>query len=661
MPPKRAELKVYAQTMKDQWEEEAKDHFVAALKAAGRGDWIVSDTDVVVEPQTNINFDYQLRHENEHIALEIFRLVETQEEIKRSKLWSLITDSIVAELRKRSVKGFTIEAPYWFNVPPNKVEKFSSKIAQKLEDAIRNNPNVDPIQESGFEIKRLEDFPDVTMFGIGPGGAVNPSGDAFVFMERKLPKKNRQLNIQNHERVIVIVNWMPLVDQANMIEACGQIDFSQFTNIDKVYFDDPNSGTVHLVYDRRVYDAFQPAGEPPAQIEPLFLSWLANSLSAKNLQAFRLVQTITERENSLLWLPAQSREQLTAFGEEFLKQDDPNDLYWIIEHLREDPDPSVENAPNDPDGKFNQHLRIQRGEKVGFIQSVQVRLCWLLMQVVTKPRTEDYEMVFEIVKRFATGANLYVRCFATFPLMELARRRYAKTKVGERFMSDDLATWIKTLALRMVEENQKHPVVLESVANVMLFVLDLDEATAQKTVETLLTIEDSEAANDVSSIMIYLALFREKEFRNLGPFDSKHLRELFLDRLQNGSGWFRASAMDHFKHLLESKRVQFEALIPFIEALLSGRPDRIANHHFHAIATRCAATNPEAVGRLLEQTTLNELQTSAKEGKQVWYPKEFTNALHVLSDVGPEYKERVAGLLRQMESYKAHIAYMYDF
>ena len=646
---------------KDQWEEDAKDHFVAALAAQGRGDWFVSNTDVVVDPQTNINFDYQLQHENQHIALEIFRLVETQEEIKRSKAWTQITNAIVAELRKRGVKGFTIEAPYSFNIPPNKAEQFASKIAHKLEDAIRNNPNVDPIQESGFEIKRIDDFPDVTMFGIGPGGAVNPSGDAFVFMERKLPKKNRQLNIQNHERVIVIVNWLPLVDQENMIQACGQIDFSQFTNIDKVFFDDPNRGTVHLVYDRKVYDALQPEGEPPPEIEPLFLSWLANSLNAKNLQALRLVQRITEREKSLLWLPAHSREELTGFGEEFLRKDEPKDLYWIIEHLRQDPDPPIENAPNDPDGKYNKHLRVQRGERIGFIHSVQARLCWLLMQLITKPRTEDYEMVFEIIERFVMGANLYVRCFATFPLMELARRRYAKTKAGERLMSDSLAMRIKTLALRMVEENQNYPVVLESVANVMLFVLDLDEATAQQTVETLLTIEDSEAANDVSSIIIYFSLFRENEFAYLGAFNSKRLRELFSDRLQTGSGRFRASAMDHFKCLLGLKRIQFEALIPYLEALLSGRPDRIVNHHFHSIATRHASTNPEVIANLLVQATLNELQTSAKEGKEVWYPKEFTDALRALSDVGPDYKDRVAGLMREMETYKARIAYMYDF
>jgi hypothetical protein len=46
---------------KDQWEEEVKNHFVAELKAQGRGEWIVVDSDVVVDAQTNQeerNMDY---------------------------------------------------------------------------------------------------------------------------------------------------------------------------------------------------------------------------------------------------------------------------------------------------------------------------------------------------------------------------------------------------------------------------------------------------------------------------------------------------------------------------------------------------------------------------------------------------------------------------
>lgn len=252
---------------KEQWEEEAKDHFIADLKAQGRGDWIVSDSDVVVDKQTNRNFDYQLQSGTDFIALEVFRLVDSKQEIERQKLWSLISDSLVRELRKRGVKGFTILIPNSFNVPPNKVERFVVKIADNLQKAIEENPNTDPIHESGCEIKRIEDFPDVSLYSIGPGGAVDPTGRAHAFLGRKLPKKNRQLDIENHERVVLIVNWLALVSQANLIEACGRMDFYQFENIDKIYFDVPHSeGRVHFVYDRKIYAALQPDGKPPEKI-----------------------------------------------------------------------------------------------------------------------------------------------------------------------------------------------------------------------------------------------------------------------------------------------------------------------------------------------------------------------------------------------------------
>jgi hypothetical protein len=647
---------------KDQWEEDAKDHFVAALKAEGRGDWVVSSSDVIVDEKINLNFDYQLQRGSEFIALEVFRLVDSKQEIERQKSWELISNSIAAELRKRGVKGFTISTPNTFNVPPNKVEKFVSKIADNLEHAIEQNPGADPIQESGFEIKRIEDFPDVSLYTIGPGGAIDPTGMAYRFIERKLPKKNGQLNIQGHERVVLIVNWLLLVDQRNMIEACGQIDFSQFGNIDKVYFDIPHSGSVHLVYDKSVYTAFQQDGDPPKQIGPLFISWLTNYLYRKNLQAFRLVQKIAEREKSLLWLPAHAREQLTSFGEDFLKQDQAEDLYWIVDYLQQDPDPSVENAPNDPTGKFNDHRQVLNGAHIRLTRSVRARLCWLLMLIVVRPRLEDYERVFEIIERFATGENLYVRHYATFALMELARRRFARTDTGTRYMSDKLAARIKTLGLRMVEENANYPVVLESVANVMLYVLDLDEGTALNAVQQLLRIENSDAADDISSIMIYFALFRENQFKHLDPFDPKRLKDLLLDRLANGSGRFRAFAVSHFKNLLGLiNKVQFEALVPYLEAVIGGKPDRLVNHHFYRIAATQAANNPEIVGRLIEQTVLAELNASDQKGREVWYPKEFANALDVLENAGPEHKGRIAGLRLQMEPYKDRIVNLYDF
>jgi hypothetical protein len=168
---------------------------------------------------------------------------------------------------------------------------------------------------------------------------------------QNLPTKNRQLDIANHERIVLIVNWAFLVDRSNMIEACSLIDFSQFENIDKAYFEVPHApGHVHLVYDRVIYAAFRPDGEPPKQIEPLFVSWLANHLSRKHHQGFRLVRKIAEQQKSLAWLPALSRSDLVSFGEDFLKSEESEKLHWIVEHLKDDPDPSVENAADEAMG-----------------------------------------------------------------------------------------------------------------------------------------------------------------------------------------------------------------------------------------------------------------------------------------------------------------------
>src|SRR5262249_12008209 len=155
--------------------------------------------------------------------------------------------------------------------------------------------------------------------------------------------------------------------------------------------------------------AFQPNGEPPDRIEPLFISYLANLLYRKDPQAFRLVRKITEREKSLLWLPTLSREELVAVGETFLEKQDWEQVDWIVNTLKDDPDPSVENAPDDPQGKRNLHLQTKNGETTKIISSVRGRLCWLLMRIVVLPRIEEYGRIFEIVEKYATGENLYVR------------------------------------------------------------------------------------------------------------------------------------------------------------------------------------------------------------------------------------------------------------
>jgi hypothetical protein len=185
----------------------------------------------------------------------------------------------------------------------------------------------------------------------------------------------------------------------------------------------------------------------------------------------------------------------------------------------------------------------------------------------------------------------------------------------------------------------------------MLFVLDLDQDTALKTVARLLSIQESDAANDISSLMIYFALFRENQFTHMAPFNSKALKELLLDRLGHGSGQFRASAMSHFQNLLGLNKVQFDLVVPYLEAAMSGEPNRAVNHHFYEIAAKQAVAHADMIGRLVELSVRGELKSLDSGGRAVWHPKSFSECLGVLEQVGSDSKERVVRIRKMMEPY----------
>ena len=149
---------------KDKYEEEAKDHLISELKQRGRGDWNVIATDVEVDPLTHINFDYQLQFADRLIALEVFRLVESKEEIERSKSWSLISNKIAEELVSRNA--------YLQEVNNKLIDRFramEAKIDQDIAD-IRHRFN----ERVGQEIARVTS--DTIADALSPQSVDRPHG-----------------------------------------------------------------------------------------------------------------------------------------------------------------------------------------------------------------------------------------------------------------------------------------------------------------------------------------------------------------------------------------------------------------------------------------------------------------------------------------------------
>jgi hypothetical protein len=222
---------------------------------------------------------------------------------------------------------------------------------------------------------------------LGPGGAVDPAGTAVAVLVHKLPTKNEQLAVDGHRRIILIVNWSRLVTLSDLINACSTIAFSRYDKIDQIYFEE-SPGRTHRVYDRRLFSSRSDLDDPAPEIEILFVEWLGNRLTQLDEEAFRHVQKLATTRKSLAWLPPASREQLVAYGERFLQRGDWDRVQWIIAVLKDDPDPSIENSQDDPEGQFNEHKRLESGERSWLIHSVRGRLCWLLQKIVVLPKTD---------------------------------------------------------------------------------------------------------------------------------------------------------------------------------------------------------------------------------------------------------------------------------
>ncbi len=619
---------------KQQWEIEAKDRLLGHFQQVRGEQWAILAEDVVVDAATGRNFDYQLARGDRRVALEIFRLIDDGEELARDRVWGEIVQLLKVELTQRGLMGYLIHTPP-FKVAKVQREQVTKEIADKLEAAVNANPGTGEFGVDDFRLTKIEGLGTVGFSSLGKGGFVNPPGIAVAALEQKLPGKNEQLNITGHERVVHIVNWTAVVSTEDMIEACAQLDFNRFPNIDRVYFE-AAPGVFELVFDRDLFVAFEALHGPPStHLEPLYIRWLDYRLAQKQRNAFDVVRNLAKERGHLLWLSPFTRVKVVQYGEELIKAAEWENVLWIVRHFRDDPDPGLASAPDDPDGGFNLHLQIQKGEDVRTIATVRGQLCWFLQRIVGEHQTELYPEVFGIVEKYASGENLYVRQQSTVPLIELARRRLARQPNEDRFMSPELTTQVRDLAFRMLRENGAYPRVLEWVAHVFVWIRDLDEEQAKEVIETLLRSAPLEAANDISQLMIYFALFRKTHFPELGAFDSRQFSQMLRDHISRGTERIRASTIWLMWKLLEENQVDFTELAPYIASLPDGPYNRPAFGHFYRITGKHVARYPDLLACAYKKALQREKEFfEGNPSEAIWHFDDAWESLRWLFESG---------------------------
>lgn len=234
-------------------EVNAKDRFLKFLRESRSEQWEVLNEDHVVDKKKNLNFDYQLGFQKKRIALEICYLTDRSSDIGGQKSRRDIQDYLTNELSSRSLGGYWGSSPLSVHEPKSPAAKMKSRqdLANRIGDVIRQNPNETQIQIGGFTLTKCDSL-NSPVFGAArgsPGYFRSREAVALEALKKLLPRKNCQLAISGHERIVFVLQEAAFVCAADVAKACKRMNFDLLSNIDKVYFA-PVNGEIALVYER---------------------------------------------------------------------------------------------------------------------------------------------------------------------------------------------------------------------------------------------------------------------------------------------------------------------------------------------------------------------------------------------------------------------------
>jgi len=612
---------------KEQWEEEAIERFRNFLGQERATTYAITGRDVVVNPTTNENFDYRLQNQDgAKIAVEIFRLVESGEELARHKVFGSFIKELKTELLTRGVKGYLISTPE-FVMKKRDIPAHSTRLAGEIEQAVKTNVEAEKFEYEGFEFSKIKDL-DTVVFSYHSGvRSIDPRGTAATVFAGKLRKKNQQVAVSDHERTLLVVSWATFVDEADAIRALSGFDFSKYQNVDKIFFE-PREGQFVLVYDRTVVEAIQnkqPLNDLPSL--KLMLQYARYQLGEKRPEAFEYVKAVTAITGSIDWLSDNgAKENLAMYGEELLAKELLGDAMWIVRQLHDDPDPKPDGANDndDPTGEYNYHARVLRGEDANTITTVRGHLCWLMMRIVAKNKPEYYTEIISILSRYLREDNLYIRIQASYILTELWMRRRARRNQDESPFTwkDEERDYIRQLTLDSVRANRTYPRVMQALLHVFNSVRDLNEEEAEEMLNLFLETKHDDVLHDLAAFVVYFALFREKDSQYYGgTFNAEKFVRLLKEQIKSGAPSMSGSLAWHLWKLLTDKVLPYEAIKEYIPLFLDGKYSSSAMSKLALIFEELAKIAPEDAVMLYERALESleaYLKTKPKGGYQYW-------------------------------------------
>jgi len=616
---------------KQQWEVDAKNRFITFLQEHHEQVYVATGEDVVTNPLTRRDYDYELTPNVQGlpvIALEIFRLVGDEKDLGHHRAWNDIVQRLKAELKERGITGYSIRTPN-FNVPRSRRKKFVSETADEFEAAIANHRGQEEFAAGNYTFYKLPDNSPVMFSSIGNFRQIDPFRSASDALDDLLPTKNEQLNTQGRLRTLLILNAGIFPQEEHDVrQYFSTRNMEEFPNVDRAFFEIA-PGNISPVFDRRVFDCYRDGRLPDEDgLTSLFFPFVEHRLSSRDTKAFEITRKMSRTYGSLDLLSADGKDALISCGEMFVEQAEWDSVLWIIEQLRNDPDPPLPNPA---------HQRVAEGEEYRVITSVRGRLCWLIQKIVIHNLVAHYPAMLDILEGYALGPDFYIRSQACVPLNEMAVRRRQKLPDGSRFMPEGVSQRIKAIAFRMLRNAGINPALLDDVSNVLVWIRDLTEEQAAEVLDRLSSVGETDGVHNRCSLLLYFSLFRERQLPDLPPFDPAQFKDRLHQELADGEPRFRTSLIWQMAGGSEEKPYPYELIEPFLPSFVSGPYANAAFLHLRRICDVYIKNDSEslcpivlaALGRLAKYIAV-------EPGARIWSVYDLQEFFDLLAESCPE-------------------------
>lgn len=271
----------------------------------------------------------------------------------------------------------------------------------------------------------------------------------------------------------------------------------------------------------------------------------------------------------------QSRMSIVQFGEKLAKAREYDGAIRIAQIFINDPDPTLENASDDPQGIHNHHEQVKKGEDVLHITTVRVWVAELLQNFAVLSARDYIPGILPLVRRLTVDPNFYVRAFSCFPLEHLAQQRHTvlPSDGKTRFLDIKTADDIEAIAYSMLrnKENLKLKQVMRGLLRVFSNFRMVTENEAKEILQATLNTKDDTVIEEARSLFIFFAEFRanaiskrnEQVFskarvKELSKFDATFFKELLVKILKESSSGVKGGFAWAFWQLPKEPNVDFE-------------------------------------------------------------------------------------------------------